>query len=310
MIKVVLCCGIQASGKSTWAVEEVSKDPNGTIRINRDSLRNMLTNYTFNPENEKLVQDVWESTLRSGLKRGKSVILDETNIGKRNWEKVCKIVKETNIDCVVEERPFFVELDVALERNSKREGSAKIPEDVVRKYWKQSGGESFKDYVPRTETFKTTGEFEKPKLMEQDETLAPCVICDLDGTLALFGDRRSPYDASECDLVDEINPPVAETIRLFHQAGHKIIFCSGREDKYREATLRFLEKNIPDIKDFHLFMRRTGDFRKDNVVKKEIFESQIQDKYWVKLILDDRDQVCALWRELGLTCFQVAPGSF
>ena len=39
MLKVTLCLGIPASGKSTWAKEEVRKNPEKVTRVNRDDLR-------------------------------------------------------------------------------------------------------------------------------------------------------------------------------------------------------------------------------------------------------------------------------
>jgi len=57
-------------------------------------------------------------------------------------------------------------------------------------------------------------------------------------------------------------------------------------------------------------MRPTGDNRKDAIVKREIFDREIRDRYRILFVLDDRNQVVDMWRELGLTCLQVAPGDF
>ena len=54
-----------------------------------------------------------------------------------------------------------------------------------------------------------------------------------------------------------------------------------------------------------LVMRKTGDYRKDSIVKREMFEEHIEGKYNVLFVLDDRNQVVDMWRkELGLTCLQ------
>lgn len=51
-------------------------------------------------------------------------------------------------------------------------------------------------------------------------------------------------------------------------------------------------------------MRQSKDFRKDSVIKSEIYEAEIKGKYFVEFVLDDRDQVVDLWRkELKLPCF-------
>lgn len=59
-----------------------------------------------------------------------------------------------------------------------------------------------------------------------------------------------------------------------------------------------------------LFMRRTGDTRKDNIIKREIFNEHIRGKYNVLFVLDDRSRVVREWRAMGLTVFQVAEGNF
>ena len=55
----------------------------------------------------------------------------------------------------------------------------------------------------------------------------------------------------------------------------------------------------------HLFMRKTGDFRQDAVIKKEIYDQFIKDKYYIEFVLDDRLQVCRMWYDLGLTLLTV-----
>jgi hypothetical protein len=57
-------------------------------------------------------------------------------------------------------------------------------------------------------------------------------------------------------------------------------------------------------------MRKEGDVRKDAIVKGEIYEKNINGKYNVLFVLDDRNQMVEMWRGLGLTCLQVADGDF
>ena len=56
------------------------------------------------------------------------------------------------------------------------------------------------------------------------------------------------------------------------------------------------------------------DFRSDVDVKRELYQENIEDKYDILFVLDDRNSekypVVPMWRELGLTCFQVAEGNF
>lgn len=127
------------------------------------------------------------------------------------------------------------------------------------------------------------------------------VICDLDGTLSLLN-GRDPYDASTCQN-DVLNEAVHSIIK-----DKLVILVSGREDKYRENTLQFLVRN--NVCFIELFMRKTGDFRKDYIVKREIYDNEIRGKYNVLFVLDDRDRNVRMWRDAGLTCFQVADGNF
>ena len=57
-------------------------------------------------------------------------------------------------------------------------------------------------------------------------------------------------------------------------------------------------------------MRPEGDTRKDAILKREIYEREIRNRYNVAYVLDDRDQTVRVWRDLGLTCLQVADGDF
>ena len=57
-------------------------------------------------------------------------------------------------------------------------------------------------------------------------------------------------------------------------------------------------------------MRRTKDFRKDAIVKTELFDAHIRGRYEVLFVLDDRNQVVEMWRVMGLPCLQVAAGDF
>ncbi len=313
MIKIILTVGIPSAGKSSWAIQEVNKDPTKTVRLNRDSLRNMLNGYVFTDKNEKLVSEINKAGLTAALKAGfEQIILDETNLDKRNFTSVCKIAKEANVDCMVIEKHFYIDLEKALERNSKREGRARVPDEIIHKHWKKSGKEQFKFYHTKTEIFKKRDYcLDVPFVpMAQDVNKPQALVCDLDGTLALFAGKRSPYNPSNCDLIDEPNIPVLTTLKTFYDQNYKLIFCTGREDKYEPESRRFIE-NCLGHKDYILLMRKSDDHRKDFIVKTELFEEYIKDQYYVLFVLDDRNQVVNdCWRKMGLTCFQVAPGDF
>jgi hydroxymethylpyrimidine pyrophosphatase-like HAD family hydrolase len=133
------------------------------------------------------------------------------------------------------------------------------------------------------------------------------IICDLDGTLSL-NHGRSFFDATTCDQ-DHLNEPVAAVIRWALEDGIKVIYLSGREFVYVEPTERFLKKH--NLHGCDLFMRVAGDNRKDSIIKRELYDAYVVPQNLdILFVLDDRNQMVDMWRALGLTCFQVAPGVF
>lgn len=133
----------------------------------------------------------------------------------------------------------------------------------------------------------------------------PCVICDVDGTLAIRGDR-GPHDLSLVieDTPRKYMPEVLEALNemLF------INYVSGRQEFCRAQTELWLRVNGFPAGNA-LLMRKNGDNRKDAIVKAEMLE-RIQQAYEVIVVLDDRDNCIKMWREKGLLAFQVDYGSF
>jgi hypothetical protein len=139
------------------------------------------------------------------------------------------------------------------------------------------------------------------------------VLIDLDGTLAIIGDR-DPYDASraEVDLLNEQVAWVAHSWLFDGSATERedraIVLVSGRQEKDRPPTERWLRRHgvVHDA----LRMRATGDDRSDAIVKRELYERHVRGRFNVVLVIDDRQRVVDMWRSLGLQCWQVAPGDF
>ena len=125
---------------------------------------------------------------------------------------------------------------------------------------------------------------------------------------------RSPFEWKRVgeDRVDETIAEIVMKLSEVRQprGGFKydVIVMSGRDESCRKDTEDWLIKhNIPYD---HLFMRPEGDMRKDNIVKHELFNEHVRDNFDVRFVLDDRQQVVDMWREMGITCLQVAPGDF
>lgn len=296
-MKLVMCKGLPASGKSFWAREYQVVHP-GTVVVTKDDIRRELekTGWKWSRDNERKVEAVRDEQIRNGLMSGHDVISADTNYAPAHERTLRGLAAAHGAEFSVNE--FTTPLNICLDRNRERSGVDRVPDDAItsmaKKYLK--GANRF-DYSGLTRVYQDILPLDTPQ----------CVICDLDGTLALTGGRRNVYDASTCDL-DDVNPAVFNLLALYKESGTQIIYMSGREEKYREPTLRFLDRN--GCPDGPLLMRPTGDTRTDWIVKSELFDANIRGNWYVDIILDDRDQVVQMWRARGLTCLQVANGDF
>lgn len=135
------------------------------------------------------------------------------------------------------------------------------------------------------------------------------ILVDIDGTLALrVGEHaRGPFEWHRVGE-DLPNPPVIQVVQRLALSGLDVIYMSGRSDECRRGTLAWLDEHVGVRGDLH--MRRKGDFRSDDTVKRELYKKHVLDRTDVLCVLDDRDKVVRMWRELGLTVLQVAEGDF
>lgn len=148
----------------------------------------------------------------------------------------------------------------------------------------------------------------QPPVLEFDESLPTVIICDIDGTIALFGDKN-PY---ERDFENDIpNEPIVKLIKTMNGTVDRVVFFSGRKGSAYQKTYTWIsEKVFNGNEKWDLYMRNTGDVRKDFIIKREMYEEHVKGKYNVLFVIDDRNQVVELWRSIGLTCLQVAEGNF
>lgn len=132
----------------------------------------------------------------------------------------------------------------------------------------------------------------------------PCVICDIDGTIAIRV-NRGPYEWSKVDQ-DASNAPVVNVIRALHAYGYSIVFTSGRKAQCRDLTAEWLAVHFGSP-DFQLLMRDDDDNRPDHVIKQEMLDI-VKRFYTVICAFDDRQSVVDMWRANGIVCMQVNPG--
>lgn len=146
------------------------------------------------------------------------------------------------------------------------------------------------------------------------------VIFDLDGTLALIDKRRAKaslpngkmnwneFFAPENIQLDEPNWPVIDTFNALQEAGFIVGIFSGRDDISEVETRSWLLDH--DINPDFLKMRSHGSFVPDDKLKKLWLNDLLEDSHNILCVFDDRDKVVKMWRENGISCFQVAEGKF
>lgn len=142
-------------------------------------------------------------------------------------------------------------------------------------------------------------------LRKESAEKLPTYIVDIDGTLALRGER-DPYDWSRVGE-DLPNPPVAFVIQHL-QLFSTIVIVSGREESCRWQTEMWL--HAQGVFFHQLFMRPLKDNRSDWQIKREIYEQAILPRYsQIMGVFDDRVQVIErCWKPLGVFVFDVGNG--
>lgn len=132
-------------------------------------------------------------------------------------------------------------------------------------------------------------------------------LCDIDKTLA-DNSHRSPFD--ETKVSNDKPLPTCEVIKSLLGSGAFVVFLSGRSTRCYNDTHDWIKNNIGvSLYNHALFMRSEGDGRADEIIKKELYEIHIKDKYEVIGVFDDRLKVCRMWWELGLFVFNCNQGN-
>jgi predicted kinase len=295
-VKILILIGIPASGKSTWAKDYVRRNPEW-IRVSRDDFRLMLkTAQVCEPKIEDLITVLMFQVIRKSLMKKLNVIVDNTNL---KVKYINQIIEEFKYDADIDFRAFDISLDKAIERDNNRE--MKVGEGVIRKMWN--------DYKILLDSFN----FQPVKKVAERVSIIPnfnselphAVVFDIDGTLALMGDR-GPFDWMKV-YKDEKNEIVAEQINFHKSLGRKILIVSGRDGVCKDVTKEWLD--LYGIHYDEIFLRPENDYRKDTHIKREIYHNEIKPRYNVLAVYDDRHQVLDMWYEEGVFTFNVNQGN-
>lgn len=300
MKTVYVTRGLSGSGKTTWAKEKLVANPGACKIVCKDDLRAMLDNGKHSKGNEAFVLKVRDILILEALREGKHVIVADTNLNPIHYEHIEKLVQDAYqadekigpVQIVVQDFTD-VPIEQCIANDLKR--CNPVGEKVIRTQWKQwlrPKPAASPDYVPGAPS---------------------AIIVDLDGTLALHH-GRNPFDYSKL-MEDWLNAPIYNLIMDKVMAVHmltgsviKILLVSGRDSVARSDTESWLRLN--HVKYDQLWMRPERDMRKDVIVKDEIYRREIEGKYNIACVFDDRNQVVEYWRSLGLTCLQVQDGDF
>ena len=126
MSKVIICQGIQGSGKSTWALDYVTKEPTKRVRINRDSIRKMFGKYWV-LEREELCNEIEDKAIAYAMVRGFEVVIDDTNLNPKTIKHIKELVLNVDSNADIRYNLFNTPLTECVTRVEKR--NASLPKD-------------------------------------------------------------------------------------------------------------------------------------------------------------------------------------
>lgn len=137
MSTLYILCGPSGCGKSTWR-DEFIKDYNNRIHyVSRDEIRFSLVKENEDYfSKEKEVFDRFSQTLAAELMNGFDVIADATHINKASRNKLIKAIDKFFTEYQIVYVIFQTDLKTCIEQNNKRTGHMRVPEEVIKKMFK------------------------------------------------------------------------------------------------------------------------------------------------------------------------------
>lgn len=300
--KLIICRGIQGSGKSTWAKQWCHEDPEHRVRFNNDDVRNMLGDYWV-PSREKLVTEAKVNMITFALITGYDVVVDNMNLNPKEdtWIRtLCtNIEKDKGIHIDIEYKDFFIPVEECIRRDAMRPNP--IGEKVIKDTWRR-----YRTFIIQQNINEMLS-----KRPEHVDGARPAILVDMDATLCLNTTGRPYYGegAAEGMLNDIAVEGICNLVKSLYEK-RTIFIITGREGtpEIIEATKKWLDSN--SIKVDGLFFRPVKDYSPGAECKKKIYEDNIKGKYNVEFVLDDNYKCVEMWREQGLVCLQPNEGKF
>lgn len=299
MSKLIICRGIQGSGKSTWAKEWAKEDPKTRVRFNWDDMRNMMGEYWVpERENTGIMKILRTSFLNEMMQKGWDIVIDNMNLNPKDWEFYEEVVKSFNenypdIKYEIEYKDFFTPIEECIRRDAMRPNP--IGEQVIRTTWKR-----YRHFIICKEI---ENKFYGMKAYNKDKK--DCIIVDMDSTLCVNLTGRPFYTddwADKCLYDTPLIGPIS-IVRAQKMTGTcDIIIITGRKEDGRAQTEEWLKTyNVPYDR---LYMRGESDFTKSDAFKEKILKTFILPKYNVLFAIDDDDKCVKMFRNNGLICLQ------
>lgn len=147
MSKMIVLRGLPGAGKTTFAKEYQKTHPE-TVRVNRDTLRDMMYDSQWTKEREKLVKETEEYIVQLALLEKRDVIVDDTNLDPDvffKWQEVAKFHNENlvkgfirstdDLSVEFEVKDFDTSVEQCKINNAKRTGRWRVPDDVIDRFY-------------------------------------------------------------------------------------------------------------------------------------------------------------------------------
>lgn len=145
-------------------------------------------------------------------------------------------------------------------------------------------------------------------MIEYDDSKEECIIVDVDGTLAHISDGRDPYDETRA-MNDTLDDAVSNITAMCYSHGYRVIIVTARGERHRKVTEQWLDANNVSYDRLYTsqdsYVYSDGTAMRDRDIKEKIFRDKIEPIYNVKFVMDDKNELCHMWRGLGLKCLQV-----
>lgn len=279
-------CGPPGSGKSTHARK---LEQEGFVYVNQDS-------------QGKGYVTIFESAITAR----KDIVVDRLNFVKDQRSKFLNPAKELGYDTQI------IVLHESYETCFHRCMARKDHETIKDETNARSALNMFFSKYERV----SDDEADVVKRVWPEGTKPNVIVVDLDGTLCNIDERLHHVKGAKKNwkaFFDGIAQDVANMwcvniIRSMENFGVTTVLCSGRPDNYRIQTYAWLMKQ--DLYNYRLLMRNRSDHRQDWIAKELILDFEILTAYNPLFFIDDREQVCQMWRRRGFVCLQCADGKF